>query len=71
MKIYCEDCKFWHNDIDIPSMGLCRRYAPRPDDGHPVEGPESIDCLWPRKKNHDFCGEWSAKDDGVEEGREK
>ncbi|MBN2061602.1 MAG: hypothetical protein JW882_14420 [Deltaproteobacteria bacterium] len=61
METNCENCKFWQGEIDIPSMGLCRRYAPRPGHRNPLEGPESIDCLWPRTKKDDYCGEWLAK----------
>jgi len=55
VKINCENCKYWDSDKDIPFMGVCYRYA------HPVEGPESMDATWPRTKNEDWCGEWSAK----------
>ena len=67
MNINCETCKFWQQgDSEIPSMGLCHRYAPRPVVSHPVKGPESMDAIWPRTKDEEWCGEWIAKI-GVEE----
>jgi hypothetical protein len=57
----CKRCKYWSEESDIPSTGLCRRYAPRPIAGHPIEGPESSDAIWPRTKPEEWCGEWHAK----------
>jgi hypothetical protein len=62
MDLHCENCKFWEQEeSDIPSMGLCHRYAPRPVATHPVKGPESMDTVWPRTKGEEWCGEWKAK----------
>jgi hypothetical protein len=45
MDTNCENCKFWEQkESEIPTMGLCHRYAPRPVVAHPIEGPESMDA---------------------------
>ena len=61
MNTDCENCKFWQQDNEISYMGLCRRHAPHPPATHPVESPGSMDAIWPRTKNEDWCGEWQAK----------
>lgn len=64
MDINCEGCKYWEKkESEIPFMGLCHRYAPRPMTTHPLEGPQSMDAIWPRTKNDEWCGEWKAKVD--------
>lgn len=63
----CEDCKFWQVENNLTSTGSCHRYAPRPAVSHPIAGPESMDAVWPRTKNEEWCGEWQAKV-GLEEG---
>ena len=62
MDLKCETCKFWEEGrSEIPSVGLCYRYAPRPEIIHPVEGPEFMDAIWPRTKDKEWYGEWTAK----------
>jgi hypothetical protein len=61
----CGTCKFWEADPEKPSLGHCHRYAPkpapRPEIVHRVEGDKSMNTLWPRTLDEDWCGEWSAQ----------
>jgi hypothetical protein len=61
MDNICERCKFWEEDGDIPNFGSCRRYAPKAVVSHPIDGPDSMDTIWPRTKNNEWCGEWDPK----------
>ena len=47
----CQSCKYWGGKIARISMGDCRRYAPRPGDGHG----------WPRTNPDDWCGEFERQ----------
>lgn len=52
MEDTCESCRFWVGGE--PGLGLCRRYAPRPN-------PESTEIYWPTTAEYEWCGEYSAK----------
>ncbi|MGD2127272.1 MAG: hypothetical protein PVG99_14405 [Desulfobacteraceae bacterium] len=63
----CESCKFWDQDIEYPNLGFCHRSAPRSVISQPGEAVLSVDVSWPRTKEDEWCGEWSAKLE-IEEG---
>lgn len=60
----CRSCVFWLEDIEIPRVGLCVRYAPRPyyevysTCAEAQEKREKGDMRWPETKATDVCGEW-------------
>lgn len=63
----CESCKFWEHDKEITSIGFCHCHAPRAAVSQPSEAVLSVDVTWPRTKEDEWCGEWSAKLE-IEEG---
>ena len=51
MEHTCKTCRFYDPFPDRPSMGRCRRHAPRP----------GTTAHWPSVNDFDWCGEWQEK----------
>lgn len=56
----CDTCKYYDRDYDEDNMGICKRYAPHPDNSH-SDGRKSgvfVVPFWPTVSSDDWCGEW-------------
>jgi hypothetical protein len=60
MQRSCEFCRYWDADGNLPAYGLCRRNAPAAGVVNPLEGKSSMDAVWPRTAQTDWCGEWNS-----------
>lgn len=59
----CSTCFFWKpiNPFPNPTLGLCRRHAPRPEGNQTANG-----WGWPSTSPEDWCGEYHYEDPGRE-----
>lgn len=55
---YCVDCVFFEVNLAHPSLGLCRRYAPRA--AVVLNGNARV--VWPEVSRNDWCGEFQAEE---------
>jgi hypothetical protein len=61
----CGNCRFGrysHDDSDGGPMYICRRHAPRPVYGNPMNDDEVV--WWPNVLDIEWCGEHQPKADG-------
>lgn len=49
----CSECRYWRPIAGEVADGICRRYAPRPNEYTTV-------AKWPRVRPGAWCGEWEA-----------
>ena len=64
----CASCRWWELWWANPTertLGMCRRYAPRPKRGAEIDDvDDSSFADWPNTHESDWCGEHAPKEKG-------
>ena len=62
----CKDCKWYDNSRSNPAYGDCRKKSPVVlVDGYEI-GCAGHTTVWPETAATDWCGEFEAKKEGIE-----